>query len=102
MVIYLTHTCSNQYLISIGSDGVSVFLFFHLVHASQLFFLLVTLRTTGPFQPFTNSSEICCPSTWRTQPHSGRNEPYKPPSLVHWYLGRNGQAGNPISASLLS
>lgn len=28
MVIYLTHTCCNQYLISIGSDGVSVFLFF--------------------------------------------------------------------------
>ena len=72
MVIYLTRICSNQYLISIGSDGVSVFLFFfYLVHGSQLFFLLVTLRTPGLFKPFTDSSESCCPSTWRTRPHSG-------------------------------
>ena len=39
MVIYLTCICSNQYLISIRSDGVSVLFcfFFNLIHGSQFF-----------------------------------------------------------------
>ena len=70
MVIYLTCICSNQYLISIRSDGVSVlFCFFFLSHSwISVLSLLVTLRTTGLFKPFTNSCESWCPSTWQTQP----------------------------------